>query len=184
MLDSIIKLSEKIVELANYRANQRKMRFDQIVNPMYAVMKEVHKDYLQIFQKARSDISSGIPIANVAKELEIRRLDEEAERRAILRQAETMLVLEGLEDLRPFLGAVKDYFEKTPFSRKGTPSNTFVQILFGITKTNAEYLASEEKQNELVEYLQRSLVDVTESLRRNWERVSEEYAKSIAATVK
>ena len=98
MLDSVVRLTEKITELLKYRSERRARKFQYLIEPMHLALKKVHQDYLSVFETALNELSSDRSLSAIADSLEIRRRAEEAERRAILKQAEILLTNEFLQD--------------------------------------------------------------------------------------
>ncbi|OIQ98300.1 hypothetical protein GALL_197290 [mine drainage metagenome] len=183
MLDSVIKLTEKITELLQYRNERRARQFKILIEPTYLALKVVHQDYLSIFETARKELASGSPLSTVADLLESRRLEEEAERRAIIEHAKTMRLDKSLADYHSFFDAIIQYFRKTPFSGGSTPSNSFLHSLRDaansqpLIQTNAP--SGRNPRDSLVNATEHSL----QMLRKNWEIVSTEYAKVLAASI-
>src|SRR5207247_9712245 len=105
ILDSVVKLTEKITELLKYRAERRKLRFEHLIAPMYLALKKVHQDYLSVFETAKFELASDRSLSTIADSLEVRRRAEEAERRAVLQQAETFRTNASLVDCLSFLDA-------------------------------------------------------------------------------
>jgi hypothetical protein len=118
---------EKIAELLKYRAKRKNRRFERLIEPMYLALKKVHQDYL--FETAEKDLASDRSLSAVADSLELRRREEEAERRAILQQAVTLRTNKSLMDCHSFFDATVDYFHETPFSGGSTPSNMLLNAL-------------------------------------------------------
>jgi len=184
LLDSVVKLTEKISELLRYRAERRGRRFKYLIEPMYMALKNVHQDYLSIFENSKRDLSSDLAFIAIADSLGARRLPEEAERRAILQQAEAMGHNESLADCRSFFKAVVDYFQETPFSGGNTPSSMLLQTLNDAANEHRIVQPLEPSGHSPRETLSKAIDLALEMLRRNWERVSSEYAKALAANVK
>lgn len=181
MLDSIVKLTEKITELVQYRSEKRARAFDKLVEPMYESLKLVHKDYLSIFETTKKELASGVRLTDVADSLSSRRLTEEAERRAILQHAETLTDDKALSAWQTFFTEVMRYFYRTPFSKGSTPSNMLLHRLQDAQETllRPSRHTSDARDNLLW------AIDMTiEQLRENWERVSCEHAKSLASSLK
>jgi len=176
MLDSVVKLTEKVTELLKYRSERRARRFVNIVEPMYANLKVIHQDYLRIFEGASTDLQSDRQLAEVAAVFKTRRIEEEAERRAILEHARTFAEDARLADFRLFFSSVIDYFTDTPFSGGNTPSN---RLALAVAAAAGEERFAESARS-LGDERRRKLEDAIElslrMLRRNWEQVSTAYA--------
>ena len=176
MLDSVIKLTEKVTELLKYRSERRARRFANIIQPMYEDLKAIHQDYLRIFEGASIDLQSDRPFAEIATFFKTRRIEEEAERRAILEHARTFAEDARLADFRLFFRSVIEYFTDTPFSGDNTPSNRLALALgsAAVEERFAESLHSlgDDRRGELASAIELSV----RMLRRNWEQVSTAYA--------
>src|SRR5688572_2057140 len=106
MIDSLVKVAEKLVELGRLRDQRREHRFNAVVKPMFEALHEVHKDYLDLLQTAREAVASNTALADVLKVIEKRRLVEQGLRHDLLRQAHELLTVEALEDCHDFLREV------------------------------------------------------------------------------
>lgn len=179
MLDSVIKLIEKISEFLNYRAERQKSRFKELIEPMYEALKAVHKDYLLIFENCKKELESGQNVKSIADALVFRRIEAETERRAILQQADTLMSIENIDDYKRFFSAVVNYFSRTPFSGAGTPSN----LLRRAISRAAEIRADDPLLGRSNEELLRSTEMILSLLRSNWEFLSAEYAKALARSI-
>jgi hypothetical protein len=184
MIDSFVKLTEKVSELLKYRAERKTRKFKTLIEPTYLALKQVHKDYLLIFEESINDLASDKTLLAIAESLQVRRREEEAERRAILQQSATILANQALAEYHSFFDAIAAYFRATPLSGGSTPSNKLLHALRAAAQdeptvlTTKSRIRSEEKLN-----LTRSIEFTLSSLRQNWKIVSAEYAKALAASI-
>ena len=184
MIDSIVKLTEKVSELLKYRAERKTRKFKALIAPTYIALKQVHKDYLLIFEESIRDIASEKTLFAIAESLQKRRRAEETERRAILQQAETILANQSLADCHSFFDAITAYFRATPLSGGSTPSNMLLHTVRAAAQnestiiTTKPHIRSEERLKLTV-----AIEFTLSSLRHNWQTVSAEYAKALAASV-
>src|ERR1039457_1661903 len=183
MLDSVVKVAEKITELLNYRAKRRTQRFDKLIEPLFLALKKVHQDYLSVFETAKRQLASDCSLNEIADSLEVRRLAEETERRTLLQQAETFLTSESHADCQSFFNAMVEYFRKTPFSGGSTPSNAFLHTLKGAARKQSIIQSNTLSERDSREELSKEIERALSMLRQNWERVSSEYAKALASSV-
>lgn len=184
MLDSVVKLSEKVVELLKYRAERRARKFAHIVQPMFEALKAVHKDYLGIFESADAAIQSSKSLTEIARELNERRIQEEAERRAILASASTFIRDSEFLDLRPFFESVQKYFLSTPLSGGLTPTSLLLQAITRLARFDKVLPAERQYDDRDRESLEQAVQVGLRTLRQNWERVTSEYAATQAAMLK
>jgi hypothetical protein len=178
MLDALIKLTEKFTELSKYRAERRERHFEKLVVPIYDGMIKVHQDYLSMFDDALRSLSAGTPFKDVAISLSRARLDDEAQRHAILNQANGLLDLDGLETAKPFLRAVVNYFRDSPFSGGNTPSNMLLQTLHAL---EGEVVVPDLLfRSDPRESIERTIEMTLDLLRENWTTLSSEFVKQKA----
>jgi len=180
VLDAVLKLIEKISELARLRSEKKDRSFEKLVKPIYDSLKLVHKDYIHIFESAKKDIESGLRFKDVAEHLESKRLSEEPERHAILSQVEILAKDEKLSEWHSFFEGVIDYFRNIPFSGHSTPSVVLLQQLKKLEKNQFLFFEDVSTRKEVIHSLEINL----QHLRFSWERVSEEYAKSLASVLR
>lgn len=181
MLDALVKLTEKFTELSKYRAERRERHFEKLVAPIYDGMIRVHQDYLSMFDGALRSLGAGTPFKDVAISLSRARLDDEAQRHAILNQANGLLDLEGLEAAKPFLHAVVNYFHDSPFSGGNTPSNMLLRTLRALDgEVVVPILLFSSDPRESIE---RTIEMTLDQMRKNWATLSSEFAKQKARTL-
>lgn len=95
MIDSIVKATEKVVELLEYRQRRAKARYENFVLPVHESMLKVHEDYLVLFQEAIQRIEEGQSLKEVHAWFTRRRLEFEAQRRDL---AAKIKVFKDIED--------------------------------------------------------------------------------------
>jgi len=184
MIDSVVKLTEKVSELLKYRAERRTRKFKYLIEPTYVALKRVHQDYVSVFESAKNELASDRTLRAIADSLEIRRRAEEAERRAILQQAETMVSNMSLVECHSFFSAIVDYFHQTPFSGGSTPSHMLLHALRAAVNDEPVVLTTKPSGGrDPRDRLAEAIEDALSILRQNWEMVSIEYAKALAASV-
>jgi hypothetical protein len=84
MIDSSVKLLDKLVQFLNYRRASKEFAFVQLVVPTYENLKAIHEDYLQMFEWCKNELKKGTDIYVIADHLMKERLEQEALRQSIL----------------------------------------------------------------------------------------------------
>ena len=87
MIDAIVKVAEKIVELAKYREQKREKRWTALFEPQFVALQEVHRDYLLMFDEVRVDLEAGVSLQRIISKLNTRRIGQETSRRVIMTTA-------------------------------------------------------------------------------------------------
>lgn len=195
MIDTIVKLAEKIAELLMYRSARRKERFGAIIEPMFTALQELHKDYLLMFEKVRQDLlANEVDLLTINQQLRTRRIEHEATRRSVQGLAKQLKFLEFEE----FLRAVQNYFHHPgppPPDRMFTGSNMLQRRLDALERyrRRARKLNIERDLEENLfhhyDYQRvgegiRAVDQGLEQLRADWNRVAEAYAKALEASLK
>ena len=175
MLDAIVKLTEKIVELSKYRNERKQRRFEDLVDPIYAEMIKVHQAYLSMFTTALEQLEAGLSIEDIIAPLSRARLADEAKRHALIAQVE---VFHGRSDMayaNAFLTHVREYFGESPFSHNNSPSNMLVVTLMSLESKvlHPELLLVRGNPRESVA---RTVSMTIDQLRSNWNTLARGYA--------
>ena len=181
MIDSLVKLTEKIVELLKYRQTRKKLLFDEFAKPLYDQIAIVHQDYLSMLGKVKTALETGESLASICTTFSPDRSEKEAQRRAVRPLTNALLLDNKFAEFQPFLEAVDHYF-----SGPGPTSSSYSIIV------ETELRAAQRREevvnatfvgrlfNRRSDYVEAPLRNVTnniESLRRYWGRIVEEYAK-------
>jgi hypothetical protein len=183
VLDSVVKLSEKLVELLKYRSERKGRQFSLLIQPLFESLKVVHQDYLRVFENSRTELESGVPLATVATNVQTRRVEEEAERSAIREQAHTLTQDEALADFRPFFEAVVNYFQPGRFLRRSSRSvHWFMQLKAAAKAEGKIQLLRGDEPDQRLKLLLANEVQLR-LLRKDWDDVCMQYAKAQASAV-
>lgn len=113
MIDAIVKVAEKVVELARYRELKKEKRFKALIEPIFTALQDVHRDYLLMFDETRLALEAGVELSEVISRLKTRRLQQETSRRVIEARAMLPGSADASED-EQFLRSVRRYFSATP----------------------------------------------------------------------
>ncbi|WP_140626575.1 hypothetical protein [Methylibium rhizosphaerae] len=178
MIESLVQVAEKLVELGRRREQKREQRFNAVVKPMFEALHDVHKDYLDLLQEAKEAVTSDAALSEVLKTLKKRRLAEQGLRHDLLRQAHELLAVDALADCHDFLRQVSKYIGGTGFVIERTRSD-------GLFRTIAEAVLAAQSGGEQPsrQRLLRVVEYAFDELRSDWKNVSTSYAKALAATL-
>jgi hypothetical protein len=176
MLDTFIKLIDKVVELLRYRTGRRGRRFSTLVDPFYENLKAIHKDYLQFFEDTHARLLAGRELSKISADFSKRRIIEESQRMSVIAQAEVLSREHRVEDLREFFKAVNFYFYVQPLSSAVTPSTV---LELAMRRASLITVDSQDSRVRLQEAIEVGM----NALRENWRGVSAVYASLRARTV-
>lgn len=118
MLDSMLKLIDKLIELARIGKKREKARLDEVFSPAFDEMQAVHADYLAMFAELAIRIGKIPHGAGYADPVARETVDFLAQRRLLQRPVrEKLRVLRDLaasdgftDHEKAFLGALDHYF--------------------------------------------------------------------------
>jgi hypothetical protein len=113
MIDSSVKLLDKLVQFLNHRREAKEFAFAQLVAPTYENLKTIHEDYLRMFKWCEYELKKGADIYVIAEQLMKDRLQKEALRQSILAFVRVHLKNDRLKNYELFFKAVEMYFEAT-----------------------------------------------------------------------
>lgn len=147
MIDSLLKVAEKIAEWARYRNERNQVRFKRLVEPTFEAMKVVHADYIGFLEECLRDLKAGKSVGSVSETLERRRLDQESERRAIESQAATIREDEDFAEFHSFFFDVEHYFHLSPFAN-GTASSMLRNVLRRAIATESSVVHPSSSRND------------------------------------
>ena len=124
------KDSEKMGELPKLREQDHK-EFKGLVEPTFVAMKDVHRDYLLMFDSLRQEIETGIEIATVIAHFETKRLSFEAQRRSIETQAWVLWKRRYVlgDEAQLFWHAIVQYFSQRPGGGRFYFGTNLAQVL-------------------------------------------------------
>lgn len=184
MIDSVVKLTEKLSELLKYREEQRERRFSVLAQPVFGSLKVVHKDYLDIFAESHSAIEGGQSLQAIADSVEARRLEEEAERSALSAKARVFASDPNLSDLQPFFGSALHYLRpERHFVRNSRTMLWLQQIRASVRAQSALYVPAADGIEERMRLRIQSELHLHQ-LRSDWDAVCAQYAMVEARSAK
>jgi hypothetical protein len=183
MVDTLVKLLEKSIELLKLRKDARSRAFDVLVSPTFEGLNAVHKDYLRLFDSCYRQLKDGADLGVVAKQLVSDRLEQEAVRRSLLAFMRSHSEDPHLQRYSCFFDAVGRYLHHASLSAHDTRSMMLLH--------ETEHWAEQEKGSEFLIHGSHPvlsapdprslLLGVTErflhDIRRSWDVVAGEYAK-------
>jgi hypothetical protein len=130
MIDLLLKLLEKLGQLAEYRSARQKRAFKEMAEPMFNELLEVHKDYIRIFTEARSLVETSPNAEPALQYLERKRMEFEPVRVKLRTMAQTVFHPSPTSEMDAFLNAVANYFPVGDiFIGHGTASTTLIREL-------------------------------------------------------
>jgi len=110
MIDSLVKVSEKLADLLEYRARRRREIYTELVAPVYCLLQVAHSDYLAMFERCIEGLDGReLPLVEVACAFASERRGNETIRRDISAKAK-VFGNGGLDKAYgEFFTAVSDY---------------------------------------------------------------------------
>lgn len=111
MIDTIVKLSDKIIKLLEINRIRRREILSEILTPIYMDLKEIHRDYLKELSLAQMSCSDNID--NLSKHLGglmVKRLLFEPERETIKSKIKQLNTRKWHPKVKAFLLSVEEYF--------------------------------------------------------------------------
>jgi len=184
MVDTFVKLIEKLTELAKYRKDLKDKSFDVLITQVFKDIKIIHTDYLKIFETCRIELSKNAELTEIAGKFMKDRIENEALRRNIIQSVEVFFKNEKLKKYTQFFWSVTSYFSRAEIHGRDTRSSMFLMDLErcikaekteDFLKTKVDYLRVENR-----EMLLRIISGHLSDLREGWENVSKEYAELIS----
>ncbi len=110
MVDVLIKLLEKLIELAKHRKEVEEKPFALLISPLYSNIEKIHRDYLRLFESCHNELKSGVQFEVVAKHLAADRIEQEALRCSVIAFAESYQHNPRLNTYKDFFFEVELYF--------------------------------------------------------------------------
>jgi hypothetical protein len=178
MLDALIKVAEKIAELARYRQQLRERRLDKVFEPLYTSMMEVHRDYLKMLESVHQDIAHGKDPVELAKELGMARLQQEPLRISLRNKISSFSEARLENAAGEFLRSVSRYFSLTQID---APISAGSQVLRAVMDWIQEdrrgaLRLDDALREEARRDVQMVVRDTLRRLRAEWEEVSRAHA--------
>jgi hypothetical protein len=186
MIDTLIQILDRLIQLLRVRGKRRARRFQELWEPTFRELRDVHGDYLAMFQACKQNLvriknneSDGVPVRGleeIASELRRRRLEFEPVRRQLIALINHTQNLELDDGAHEFLNAILWYFP--------TGANRSVPTWATETIARLEALLMSVENVEGAKSLLRPSIDSTldyvsdtmRHQRRAWDRVAAAYA--------
>lgn len=161
MIDLIVKLIDRFIQLAKQRKEQNRSLFSDFVQPMLKTFKEVHKDYLKSFDEYRRIIEEADSIEQAIKKTSIQ-IDRDALFSSINREdlwsMRRLHDNDALSDLLDSIFYYLDYVVLDMYEIEIVPTN---KIRYGFWR-NIQAIASDDARRnnwreEAIEILNKSV---------------------------
>lgn len=111
MIDTIVKLSDKIIKLLEINRIRRREILSEILTPIYMDLKEIHRDYLKELTTVQMSCSDNIDnLSKHLNELMMKRLLFEPERETIKTKINQLNTRKWHPKVKAFLLSVEEYF--------------------------------------------------------------------------
>ena len=185
MIDALVKLLEKLVELVKIKKEAEEKILDLVIIPLFKDFKAIHEDYLKLFEDCRRDLAGDADLRAIVRQLSKDRVANEALRRSIASMVTAYAKNPKLSRYHDFFQAVAAYADAAEWSRPSTASTSLLEML--------EHWAGEGDEDKFQIIWQgengvrnkRVLIAETiavtdislKRLREAWERVSRSYAE-------
>lgn len=189
MLDALIKLAEKVAELAQYRESRNHARYETVIAPLFETARLVHADHVRMLQACLLRLENQEDLWRIAAQLQEERLAQAGVRHELVR--DIAVLSDAIDDDKfvPFFGAARAYFVVDPLERAanlkeaavagGCAISTVRSIVARIREEAWSPHGPRERYllNDLVQrYLQR--------FETKWLALSEAHARLVASRVR
>lgn len=142
MIDALVKVSEKLAELLEYRAKRRRETYAELVAPVYEDLQKAHAAYIAMFERCIERLESyGTPLMEVAATFATERREHETMRRDISAKAKVFATGDFDEAYCAFFAAVSDYLEAPRSEALGARTTTLTDLMAnGRSRSSASVL--------------------------------------------
>lgn len=183
MIDDLLKVADKIIELLKRKEVRRKEVFTSVIKPLFDELLVVHADYLQMFERARLSLEAGKPIKSIVQRLISDRLEKEAERRSIEYRAIAFAHIDSNTDdpVRLFFHDVSYYFRSSHLRATDPKASSLsMKALDLITLNNCKLQEPTDREvDKAIDKYKLTILDLETciaTLRRQWKNVVTSYA--------
>ncbi len=186
MIDLIIRLIEKLLELLKHRNQFRNKQFAESIDCVFQDLKVIHQDYLQMFTTCLGQLRVEKELSEVTNSLLLNRLEHEAMRRSVSSLADSLAQNKKLEEFEHFFIEVRNYFS----SNGSFPTDTRSSILLGEIERCVreqqfgEFVSSEFSEEEIRQFLSQLVQSMLSDIRSSWLKLSNLYAKAASGNLK
>ncbi len=172
MIDALVRIVDRLVNLAERRHASRRVVFDEIVKPVFTDLETVVEDYLRLFHTTRRRVQAA-PRADLPAALEeTQKLRQALSSKRVRLQAASEVALADVKDKR-----LRRFFERVlKVLLSANPSGSPRRAMSKSTELVHfwEYLEQDGMdKGRLVRFIDRSIAD----LRESWELVGQSYAE-------
>jgi hypothetical protein len=126
MIDALVKVCEKLVELLKHRSELKEKAFSKQIEPLFSSMKDVHDDYLQLFSECRRELATATKLADIVERLIKTRLENEGLRQSILAMCSVLDAQRKPDVFRDFFAEVQRYFRDSRFEARDTRASMLI----------------------------------------------------------
>lgn len=189
MLDLLIKLIDRLIQLKGYQTERLQKAFDDILAPTFDDLLKVHQDYLKIFEQVRQELpatndletaSGRQELLQVAESLRQKRLEFEPVRSHLSAMIRT---LQGSRygahkklfsgEAQEFLDSVIAYFPEGYL--KGARSASRATTLYAAIRSGAESISLPQIEQDGAT-LPMLVDDTIRDCQQHWDTVCERFA--------
>ena len=177
MIDTFLKLLEKLTEYLRLRQERIGKTMCLIVTPMFNGLRLIHGDYLRMFESCLADLDSGVALSFISKRLVADRLDKEAVRYSIIAFVDSFIEDKRLAEYHSFFHAVDLYLHGPSLDRRDTRGICLIDLLrFFAAEDEAESFAVKRREARVRPQVRNRIRQMLEDLRTEWQEVSKQYA--------
>jgi hypothetical protein len=185
MIDSLVKVAEKLVELLKYRKQLREEQFAKSIDMVFQELKNVHQDYLKLFSNCAQALREKEDLSQIADSLFANRLEHEAMRRSIRALAESLAQNKTLKKFQPFFMEVNNYFQSGTFPNDTRSSALLNELERCVRERRQGHFVSREfTPEELHQFVSQLVENTLTEVRASWDELSQLHAKALSETLK
>ena len=183
IVSDLLSIVDRLIQLTEYRHRRFRLLFESLLEPAFADLLLVHKDYIQMFEETRRLLPSRPPegpltrqIADLKKPAEYlrqKRTEFEPVRVKLRALAKSMKEAELDPDVRCFIDAVVGYFHRWLPRMGSVTIDLLAQIEDSIEK--GEILSSDELDQSW-EFVDGHIAVLIDGHKQQWSSVCETFA--------
>ena len=110
MVSELIAIVDRLLQLVQYRQNRMRTLFEKIVEPAFADMLLIHRDYIAAFEHLIAEVLKRESPVQIREEIERRRIEFEPVRERVAALAHELNNVVLGQELDNFVRAVQAYF--------------------------------------------------------------------------
>jgi hypothetical protein len=185
MLDSLIKVAEKLLDLLKYRKQLREEQFAKSIDMVFQELTKVHQDYLRLFTTCAKALRDEKDLSKIADSLFDNRLEQEAMRRSIRALAESLAQNKRLKKFQSFFIEVNNYFHSGSIPQDTRSSALLAELERCVREQRGEQFVSMEfSVGEMHQFLSQVIETALSEIRQSWNELSRLHAKALSETLK